>query len=279
MVYEMTKRFGIALMVAGTLLTAGACQRSVGQTTPEIPGTCPAVTVMPDNGKLLSLQDDIRLLAMLNRMQLTADQINQLLPLTEKLEQQRGLAQAEQTALQADLEKALTAKRDLLLADKPVPEPLETQISTIQSHQDAAAEKARTALAEAAKALRPIFTADQLEIVTGRYEARLQARELLDWLRGLSDNDFGEEANSNADGLADPDKGFSKEALVKLFGEARKLTATQYEKQRDDYAKKLAPLYGVSEQDENNQIAGAFSHPRMADLLREKLKVIGGGAG
>jgi small-conductance mechanosensitive channel len=279
----MNNRFAVALVVASLLLAGLACRPGIAQ-PPAAPAAepgaaSPAVTVTPDTAKLVELQDEVRLLGMLNRLQLTADEINKLLPPTEKLAQQRAQALAELAGMQSDLEKLVAQKRDLLLADKPVPDGLDNQIGEAQNHQEAAQEQAAAKLADSAKALRPLFTSDQLDIVAGRYEARLQARELLDWLRGLSDNDFSEEAGSNAEGLADPDQGFSKEALTKLFAAVRKLTPAQYDQQRDTYAQQLAPLYGASGPEENQQIAGAFSDPHMADLLRAKLKVIGGGAG
>ena len=273
----MTNRFIIAFIAVSLLATGLACQRSVGQVEAE--NGYPAVTVAPDNPKLAGLQDDIRLLGMLNRLQLSGEQINRLLPVTEALQQQRAAAQAEMTAIQGDLEQALTQKRQLLVEDKPVSEDLDKQIQTLQSHEDAAQEQAATKLGEAAKAIRALLSPEQLDIATGRYEAALQAQELLDWLRGLSDTDFRDEAAANAEGLANPDRGFTQETLVKMFQTVRKLSAADYEKQRNEYAKKLAPLYGSSEEEENQQIAGVFSHAHMADLLREKLKVLGGGAG
>ena len=284
----MKNRFWIILLGASVVLAGMACGRGIAQppaapapggAAAEAAPACPAVSVAPDNTRLVGLQDDVRLLGMLNRLQLNADQINKLIPAAEKLAKQRTDAQAEITVLQGGLEKLLAQKRDLLLADKPVPDDLENQIDTAQSHQEAAQQEADDQLARSAQALRSLLTPDQLDIVGGRYEARLQARELLDWLRGLSDNDFSEEGNSNAEGLADPAKGFSKETLAKLFAAVRKLTPADYEKQRDDYANKLAPLYGASDAEQDQQIAGAFSHPHMADLLQEKLKVRGGGEG
>lgn len=279
MVHKMSNRFGAALVVLVVLATGLACRHSVGQVTAEEPVSCPVVTVAPDTSRLLQLLDEIRLLGMLNRLQLSAEQIERLLPVTEKLQQERAAAQAEIAALQTDLEKVLQQKRDLLVADKPVPADLDKQIGALQNRQQAAQEQATARLGQSAKAIRALLSPQQADIATGRYEARLQAQELLEWLRGLSDSDFTEEANSNAQGLADPDKGFSAEALVKMFQTVRKLSAAEFDKQREAYAQKLAPLYGSSEDEENQQIAGAFSHPQMADLLREKLKVAGGGAG
>ncbi len=279
MVHEMSNRFGAALVVLTLLATGLACQHSVGQVTAEQPVSCPVVSLVPDSSRLLGLLDDIRLLGLLNRLQLSTEQIEKLLPVTEKLQQERAAAQAEIAALQADLEKALLQKRDLLVADKPVPADLDKQIAALQSRQQAAQEQATARLGQSAKAVRNLLSPQQADIATGRYEARLQAQELLEWLRGLSDSDFTEEANSNAQGLADPDKGFSEQILVKMFQTVRKLSAAEFEKQRETYAQQLAPLYGSSEDEEDQQIAGAFSHPHMADLLREKLKVAGEGAG
>ncbi len=269
----MSSRFAVGLIGMVVLCTGLACQRSVGQVQAE--SAYPMVTVTRENAKLAGLHDDIRLLGMLNRLQLSAEQINRLLPATEKLQQQRAAAQAELVAMEGDVEKALAQKRRLLLEDKPVPEGLGQLLQTLQRNEEAAREQAASKLGTSAKAVRALFTPEQLDIVTGQYEAQLQAQELLDWLRGLSDTDFGYESAANAEGLANPDGGFTQEALVKLFQTVRKLSVADYEKERNDYAKQLSPLYGASEDEENLQIAGAFSHPHMADLLRGKLKVIG----
>ena len=274
----MNNRLFMVLIGVALLLAGPACQRGAGQIE-EGMALCPALTLAPDNAAVRGLQDDIGLLGMLNRLQLSEDQINKLLPVVEKLQQQRQAAQGQVAAILSDLEKALTQKRQLLVEDKPVGEDLEKQVSTLQNLQAAAQEHAMTELGNSAKGVRGLLSPEQLEIVTGRYEARLQAQELLEWLRGLADDDFSEEAKSNAEGLADPDRGFTEETLLKLFEAARKLSAADFEKQGETYTKQLAPLYSATEAEENQQIAGSFSHPHMADLLREKLKVIGGGAG
>ncbi len=276
----MSNRLGLALIVVSALLAGPACQRSVGQVgdnQEEI--VCPTVTVAADSPLLQGLLDDLQLLALLNRLQLSAEQINRLLPMVEQLRQVRSAAEAEVAKIQEALVKALTEKRQLLLEDKPVPQELEGRLARLRFQLQQAQEQGVERLAEAARSLRPLFTAPQLEIVTGRYEARLQARELLDWLRGLSDSDFTEESAANAEGLADPDKGFSQETLVRLFADVRKMSAADYEKQQGELTQRLAPLYSPGEEDENRQIAGAFTHPHMADLLREKLRVLGNPAG
>ncbi|HEY3398979.1 MAG TPA: hypothetical protein VGM19_15125 [Armatimonadota bacterium] len=270
----------MALLILAAALTGGACQRSSAQAPDEATdNSCPAVSVGPESAQLLGLQDDLRLLTILDRMQLTADQINQMLPLVDQLAQQRAESDQQIEKLQGDLIRALTDKRQLLVEDKPVSEEIERQIVTLQSAVGKAREQGAARLTESAKPLRKLLTAPQLDIVTGRNEARLQARELLDWLRGLSDSDFTEEAAANAEGLADADKGLDKDVLTKLFATARKMTAAQYDKGRDELAARLAPLYGPSPDQEDAQIAGAFAHPHTAALLREKLKFAGNSEG
>ncbi len=274
----MTNRFLMALIAGALLATGPACQRSIGQVEPE-EGSCPIINLLPESPDLVGLEDDIRLLAMLNRLQLTPEQIHQLLPVSEALQGQRTTAQAEVEVLQADLRTALLQKRQLLLGDRPVPEQLNQRIQRAQVLVEAAREQAAGRLGQAAKAVRALLSPEQLAIVTGRYEGSLQAQELLDWLRGLSDTEFADEAAANAEGLENPDLGFTSDALEAMFVEVRKLSAAQYEAQRATYAAKLAPLYGVTEDEENQRIAGAFSHAHMPGLLREKLQVLGEGTG
>jgi len=276
----MSNRLGLALIVISALLAGPVCQHSVGQVegNPE-EIICPTVTVAADSPLLQGLQDDVQLLGLINRLQLSAEQINRLLPMVERLAEARTAAQAEVAKVQEALVKALTEKRQLLLEDKPTSQELERRLAELRFQLQQTQEQGVERLAAAARSLRPLFTEPQLEIVTGRYEARLQARELLDWLRGLSDSDFTEESAANAEGLADPDKGFDQETLVRLFASVRKMSAAEYEKQQGELAQKLAPLYSPGEDDENRQIAGAFAHPHMADLLREKLRILGNPAG
>lgn len=270
----MTKRMLAAMIIlglAGMLIVGNAaCQPGPSEGEPAEPASCAVPLLAPPSAKVQALSEDLRLLQLFNRLQFTPQQIQSLLPAVDALAARRAQFDQEMAAIDQRLEAALSDERALLLADKPLTAELQKRVSALQNERSATQQRAQMELASAAAGLRKLLTAPQLAIVTGSYEATLQARELLEWLRTLSDNDFAEEAQANAEGLAVPDKGLDAQLLLNLFKTARKLSAADFARQEEELAQKLAPAYGLSETEANGRIAGAFAHPRMPGLLREK---------
>jgi hypothetical protein len=278
----MTKRTVAAMIVlglAGMLIVGNAACQPGPPAEQGTAATCPAPLLAPPSAKTQQLAEDIRLLQLVNRMQFTPAQIQSILPLVDALAVKRAQFDQEAAAVDQRLESALGDERALLMADKPITAEVQKQVNTLQSERVATQQRAQTEIAQGAAALRKVFTAPQLAIVTGSYEAQLQARELLEWLRTLADNDFSEEAQANAEGLAVPEKGLDTQLLLNLFNTARKLSAADFARQEDELAQSLAPAYGLSEAEANGRIAGAFGSARMPALLREKATVSQAGAG
>ena len=277
----MTQRIVLALILIGIMVVLmvgnAACQPAA--TPAAAPATCPPPMLAPPSAKVQQLTDDIRLLQVLNRLQFTPAQIAALLPAVDALQTQRTDFDAQIAAVDTQLETSLGGERALLMADKPITAEIQKHVSDLQSNRANLQEKAQLALAQSSAGLRKLLTAPQLAIVTGSYEAQLQGREMLEWLRTLSDNDFTEEAKANAEGLAAPDKGLDQALLLQLFNTARKMSATDFAKSEDELAQRLAPAYGLNEAEANARIAGTFGSPRMPALLREKAQLTSQGAG
>lgn len=270
----MSKRPGVAVFTMALLLSGMACEQSGGQVTGGVGPLSPALLVSTEPPTLQELTEDIRLLGLLNRLQLDAGQINGLLPLVAQLQQERSRLEAKLTGVRQELEQALSEKVGLLLQDKPIPQELEESIYSLQSRYYGAQEDMQAALATKATALRQVLTEPQLAIVSGKYEAELQAGEMFDWLRTLAESDYADEAQVNAEGLADPEMGLDENLLLNLFNTARQMSEEEYLQSREELAARLAPLYGLSDERANQQLARIFSPPRMTYLLEQKLKVL-----
>lgn len=275
----MSKPLGMAIFTVALLLSGLACQQSGGEIGGAAAPPAAGFSASTESSTLAELAEDIRLLGLLNRLQLEAGQINDLLPLVAQLCQARERLEAENTSLRQQLVQALGEKVNLLLQDKPIPQKLEERSYSLQSQYYGAQENVQTTLTTQAAGLRQVLSEAQLAIVSGKYEAELQGGEMLDWLRTLSESDYTDEAQANAEGLADPEKGLDEDLLLNLFHTAREMTEKQYLQSRSELAERLAPLYGLSDERTNQQLAKLFSSPRMTYLLREKLKILAPGEG
>lgn len=261
------------MLLALTLALSGtACRQSSGQTSAT---TKPAEQSAELPAAVRDLQEDLHLLGLLNRLQLTPEQVNALLPAVEALQQERARREQQIQATEQELVAALTEQRALALRDQPPPGELETRVQTLQQQVESAVDGLPQALAPQAAAVRAVLTPPQLSILSGQYEAELQGQELLDWLRGLPDSSYTEEASANAEGLADPDKGMDQALLLNLFNTARAMSETDYRTSRAELAQRLAPLYGPPAEETDSLLAQTFSQPRMGQLLREKLAALG----
>jgi hypothetical protein len=167
-----------------------------------------------------------------------------------------------------------------VLLDKPVPTEVQTAVRAAEKKRTDSETRTRTVLGQQAAALiKPLLSAPQVAIATGADEAKLQALDLLDWLRDLGANEYEEEAGATAAGLADPPVGLNADLLLQIFSTARKLPAPDYQESRDELAQRLAPLYGLAPEQANERLAAIFAHPRAGLLLGEKLGTAAQGAG
>ncbi|NLO74373.1 MAG: hypothetical protein GX100_09745 [candidate division WS1 bacterium] len=277
----MTKPRALALIVIATMgvLLVGNASCQTEAPTEDQAAVCPPPMLAPPPAKIQQLTEEIRLLQLLNRMQFTAEQLTALLPVVDNLQKERGQFDEQIAALDTQLEQALTRQRELLVADKRVPADLHRRLAELQKQRAELQEQAQLALAQSGGSLRKLLTAPQLAIVTGSYEAQLQAREMLAWLRTLSDEDFTQEARANAEGLAMPEKGLTQDLLLQVFTTARKMSAPDFAKSENELTQRLAPVYGLTETEADGRLAATFASPHMPGLLREKAATAAGGAG
>lgn len=222
------------------------------------------------------LSQDIQILYTLNRLDLKPEQYATLLSIIDRMAAEVAPVQAQREAALKELVPLLTQKRAALLDDKEPEEALEDQINEVQGRADDAyvlqVETRSKYAAEFRKALSP----EQAAIITGADEAATQAAELLNWIRELPEAEYAEEAEANAQELADPEVGLSAEAILRIFSEARKLSAEEYTQKLPGLTAELAKIYMPMPDTADEALADWFGAPRLAVLLRERAARLGG---
>ena len=94
------------MLLALTLALSGtACRQSSGQTSAPREPAAPSAELP---AAVRDLQEDLHLLGLLNRLQVTAEQINALLPAVEALQQERARREQQIQATEQELVAALT---------------------------------------------------------------------------------------------------------------------------------------------------------------------------
>lgn len=251
----------VVVLVAGT---AAFCQPAAN--TPQSEA----------DAMLDGLNQDIQLLYTLNRLDLQGAQITQLLGIMEQMSAEALKLEDKRQAALAQLIPLLREKRSLLLQDQTPTDELEGKIRDAQDRLDDLSNGMVEARGKFADTLRKVLSPAQVAIVTGADEANAQAEELLDWIRELPDAEYADEAKANANELADPDDGLPADAILKLFNEARKLSAADYAKSKAGIVAKLAKLYMPMPEAANDALITWFGNPRLRDVMKERLEKLGG---
>ncbi|NPV45466.1 MAG: hypothetical protein HPY69_00805 [Armatimonadetes bacterium] len=233
-------------------------------------------TTSDAEAKVDVLSQDIQILYTLNRLDLKPEQYTTLLGIIDRMAAEVAPAQAQREAALKELAPLLSQKRAALLEDKEPGEELEDQIREVQGRADDAygleVETRSKYAAEFRKALSP----EQTAIITGADEAATQAAELLNWIRELPEAEYAEEAEANAQELADPEVGLNAEAILRIFSEARKLSAEEYAQKLPGFTTELAKIYMPMPDAADESLADWFGAPRLAVLLRERASKLGG---
>ncbi len=217
-----------------------------------------------------ALSADVELLQELNRLQLSPQQIDGLVLLAGRRQAvAESLAPKREQVFNA-LASALRQKRQLLLRDEPVPEEMDDRIAKLNTELSALdyaeVDQARKLVAD----LRGLLSQDQLAVITGRYEARESALGLLDWVRGLDEDQYEDEADAAAEELEAPDAGLPAEEVRKILDQARGLDDAAFGNQREALAEKLLPAYALSEGAQTQMILDLLGNPRLTSLLQDK---------
>lgn len=252
---------GLSLVVC----TVGSCQ-------PAGDGVAgaPAHQATEADLALSELSQDIDLLNTVNRLDLQAAQIQPLLGLVKTVQDEKAQLEPQRQAALAQLIPLLREKRSLLLQDTELPAALDAKIQDAQAKVDDAEQAMSAANTKHVPDMKKVLTDAQVSILTGADEARAQAEELLQWTRELPAADYTDEARANAAELADPDLKLSATDIMKIFDQARKMSAADYAKSRQSLVNKLAPLYMPMPEAADEAMIQFFSGPRLSVILQEK---------
>ncbi|MBC7288755.1 MAG: hypothetical protein H5T86_12105 [Armatimonadetes bacterium] len=223
-----------------------------------------------------ALSSDIELLQQLNSVNLTPDQLKALAAIVERRVALRQSLNPKREQVLSALSQALRQKRQLLLADQPVPDDLDERIARLNTELNALDQSERAQAEALAKELRKLLSPMQLAVLTGREEAKQSALEMLQWLRRLKDAQYQEEAQAAAEELDSPERGLPASQIKKIFDTARAMPEDTFVEKAAELAQKLLPAYALSESAETQVIIDFISHPRMPSLLQDKLAVTKG---
>lgn len=255
----------VVLGLSLVICTVGSCQPG-GDGTAK-PAARPATEA---DIALDELSQDIDLLNTVNRLDLQPAQIQPLLALVGKVQEEKAKLEPQRQAAMAELIPLLREKRSLLVQDKELPGDLEKKIQAAQAKVDDSEQAMNAANVKYVPDMKKVLTDAQVSIITGADEARSQADELLTWIRDLPAADYADEAKSNAAELSDPEVHLRAADIMKIFDEARKLSAADYSKNRAALVDKLSPLYMPMPEAADDAIVQFFSSSRLGVILQEK---------
>lgn len=258
------------LVVVISLFGLLVCLAASCQPAPTVLTKCEAEVTLD------AVNQDLEILMTLNRLDLTGNQITDLLAVMDKLYGDIAKVQQQRAAAISALVPLLQEKRSALMLDKTPDEALETRIREAQDKVDQATDGLSDVWAKFAPQLKVVLSEAQVSIISGGDEANSQADELLEWIRGLSDAEFAEEGQANAAELADARVGLKADAIMKLFTDARKLSEADYKKNRAGLVGQLAKLYMPLPEAADEALASWFGQSRMGDILRERQQKLGG---
>ena len=231
--------------------------------------TAPRLDTEADRA-LDELSQDIDLLFTVNRLDLQPAQVKPLLDLIAQVEQEKAKLEPQRQAALAQLIPLLREKRALLVQDKDVPEDLDAKVQAAQTKVEEAGQGIANANAKYVPDLKKVLTTAQVSIITGADEARSQADELLQWIRELPAAEYTDEAKANAEQLQAAEVNLPAAAIMKVFDEARKMSAADYAKNKDGLITKLAPLYMPMDEAADDALLQFFSAPRLGVILKER---------
>jgi len=258
-------RLVAVVVILGTLIGVGASCRRPSPPSPSPPGSQP---ISVDN-----LLADIELLDTINRLELNSEQLDRLIKIVTRMEGTCAQYDQRQEGLQRELQPFLAQQRALLIKDQPGSEPLQADLQRCQQEAEQLQVNRSSALRQTIPGLREVLTDSQLEIIAGADEAKVEARNILAWLRELPEGEFQEEGPANAEALAAPDLGLDAEALLNIFTTARNMPAAQYRPAQEELVSRLAPIFGATPQAADDLLLTLFTNPRLKGILLEKAAI------
>lgn len=224
--------------------------------------------------ELDALDAEIALIQDMHTLQLSADQIRELMPAVASLRSAAVEHEQRRVEVLQRLKPLLEQQRALVLRDEPISDELSEQIAAINNQLITIDMQLDEVLLPHARIVREMLTEPQVSIITGGEEARRQVLELLEWVRELDDAAFEQEAPPLAAELAEPELGLSEEEIVDLLAIARAMTAEQYERAGEEIRGRLIELYRPSHEAADQIIVQVFLHEAMPKVLEDILAVM-----
>lgn len=256
-------RFAAAALTAVIVLSATAgCARAQ---------LCPELSEIA--AELDSIDAQIALIEDMNTLQLTEEQLRQLVPATDELRATALVYDQRRAELLRQLKPLLEQKRQLALRDQQPPDELADRIAEMDNQLLALDEQLNQAILPHAESFREILTEPQIAIVTGEEDARRQVLNLIEWVRELDDAAFEQEVPPLADELADPEVGLGAEEIVDLLSLVRAMSAEQYQRAGEEIEGRLIELYRPDAEAADMIIVQVFLNDVMPTVLEDMLEV------
>ena len=260
-----------------SLVLTAACITAMFAAMCVTPG-CARAQVSPElrevATELDALDAEIALIQDLNTLQLTRQQVQELIPAVETLRASATRIEHQRVAVLTQLRPLLQQMRDLLLRDDHPDDALLRAIATLQQQLTELDMQFDEATMQHAGAFRDILTEPQVEIVIGEEEARRQVVELLEWARELDDEAFEREVPPYAEELAAPEMDLGEEEILDLLSLARAMDAEQYQRSEPEIRGRLTELFRPTHEMADRIIAHVFLHEAMLRVLSDKLRVM-----
>lgn len=265
------RRLAAIITLAALLCAApgllGGCRPPATEPPPmHLPPTADATA----EERVAELRAMIAALEFVNSLQLAPEQTARILPLLETAREAREQAEAREQELLAELAELLERQVEHLRRDEPLPSDLEAQTIDVENELrhlpplDPQVEKA------VADGLREILSPEQIAVVMGALEARIQAEEMLDGFRRLRPDEFEAQIGPFVQELAHPDADMTPEQLEALFREARTLSAEEYRDGKGALVEALEPLFAPGDEAAEQLLVRAFARPHVLTVLADR---------
>jgi hypothetical protein len=247
---------GVALMLVGI----GACQ-DAGE-GPEL------------GAELDEIAAENRMIEDLNRLQLSAGQVQALIVAVKELRGAAAPIEQERQGVLAELKPLLLKQRSFLIGDENPPATLRDQVAQAEGKLRELEERMAAALNALAPRLREALAEPQIAILSGAESARRQVADLLEGIREMDAATYQREVGPTAEEFADPQAGITAGDIRAVFDAARKMSAAEYRDKGAELQQKLMPLYMPTEAAGDQMLVDFFMQRGMPKVLSDKLEAM-----
>jgi|LSQX01.2.fsa_nt_gb hypothetical protein len=266
----------LSVMLLASLMLMTSCRAQAPAVVSPACGQSASQTVL---SPVQAMQQDVSMLALVNRLSLSPLQARQLLSIASRASEAISALDGPRSQSADSLMALLQRQFDIMLRDEQPSAALMEQIAQAELELQRIDERAQEALVPFAAEARKVLSEAQVLIISGEDEARQAAEEMLMWIRELSAEDFAVEGPSNADALAVADIDLDTDTVVAIFRTARTLSAEEYAAKMDELSAKLAPLYRPDAVGEDVIIGSMLANERFAPVLQMRMEHLSDGSG